>query len=87
MRRKQGGKSSNHGGRMSAGRKIAFAFLGLTVGAAAGGGLGVADGLSWTELMNTSSFEGYSGYVVAFWMLGGIILGGAAGLIFGAVKG
>ena len=72
---------------MSAGRKIAFGLLGLVAGAVAGGGLGLGGGLAWTELMNTSSFEGYSGYVVAFWMLGGILIGSVAGLIFGAVKG
>jgi hypothetical protein len=72
---------------MSAGRKIAFGLLGLVAGVVAGGALGLGGGLAWTELMNTSSFEGYSGYVVVFWMLGGILIGGAAGLIFGAVKG
>jgi hypothetical protein len=72
---------------MSAGRKIAFGLLGLVGGTVAGGALGLGGGLAWTELMNTSSFEGYSGFVVVYWILAGIVLGGAAGLLFGAVKG
>jgi hypothetical protein len=72
---------------MSAGRKIAFGLLGLVAGAVVGGASGLGGGLAWTELMNTSSFEGYSGYVAVAWTLAGIMLGAAAGLIFGAVKG
>lgn len=87
MRRKQGGRCRPKGDAMRAGRKIVLGFLGLIIGGAAGGGLGVAGGLTWTEVMNTSGFEGYSGYVVAYWMLGGILLGGIAGLVLGAVKG
>jgi hypothetical protein len=72
---------------MSAGSKIAFGLLGLVAGGLAGGALGLGGGLAWTELMNTSSFEGYSGFVVVYWIIAGILLGAAGGLIFGAVKG
>jgi hypothetical protein len=87
MRQKQGGSGLTETGQMSAGSKIAFGLLGLVAGAVIGGGLGLGGGLAWTELMQTSSFEGYSGYVVVFWILAGILLGGAGGLILGAVKG
>jgi hypothetical protein len=72
---------------MSVGSKIGFGLLGLVAGAVIGGGFGLGGGLAWTELMNTSTFEGYSGFVVVFWIAGGILLGGVAGLILGAVKG
>ena len=62
---------------------IGFAFLGLLLGGAAGGGLGLLGGLAFTELSNTSGFEGYSGFVVAYWILGGIMLGLVAGCIAG----
>ncbi|MFT3989064.1 hypothetical protein [Aestuariivirga sp.] len=68
---------------MAAGRTIGLAILGTILGIAAGGGLGLLGGLGWTELMSTSSFEGYSGFVVAYWILGGLILGALAGLISG----
>ena len=72
---------------MSAGSKIAFGLLGLVAGAVAGGAIGLGGGLAWTELMNTPSFEGYSGFVVFYWILAGVLLGAAAGLILGAIKG
>ena len=68
---------------MSAGRTIGFAVLGLLLGAIAGGIVGLLGGLGFTELAGTSGFEGYSGFVVAYWILGGIILGLIAGLIAG----
>jgi hypothetical protein len=40
-----------------------------------GGILGLLGGLGYTELAGTSGFEGYSGFVVVFWMLGGILIG------------
>ena len=48
---------------MSAGRRIGFALLGLVLGAATGGLLG---GFAFTGLAETSGFEGYSGFVVAY---------------------
>lgn len=68
---------------MSAGRTIGFALLGLLLGGFAGGGLGLLGGLAYTELADTSGFEGYSGFTVAYWMLGGIIFGMIAGLVAG----
>ena len=56
------------------------------LGAMAGGLLGMGGGLAWTTIAATSGFEGYSGFVVGFWILGGIILGMIAGLIFGIKK-
>ena len=68
---------------MSALRTTGLALLGAVVGAVAGGGLGLGGGLAYTELASVSGFEGYSGFVVAYWMLAGIILGLLAGLISG----
>ena len=68
---------------MSTGRTIGLALLGLLFGAVAGGGLGLLGGLAYTELANISGFEGYSGFVVAYWIFGGIVLGLIAGLIAG----
>ena len=68
-------------GAMSAGRKIGFGLLGLLIGGAVGGAVGLCCGLAYTALAGTSSFEGYSGFVVAYWMLAGIIPGAIAGPI------
>ena len=68
---------------MSTGRTIGFALLGLVLGGVVGCGLGLLGGLAYTEFVGTSGFEGYSGFVVAYWMLGGIVLGLIAGLIAG----
>jgi hypothetical protein len=68
---------------MSTGRKIGFALLGLVLGGVVGCGLGLLGGLAYTELTSTSGFEGYSGFVVAYWMLCGIVLGLIAGLVAG----
>jgi hypothetical protein len=46
-----------------------------------GGAVGLCCGLAYTALAGTSSFEGYSGFVVAYWMLAGIIPGAIAGPI------
>lgn len=66
---------------MSLARRLAFAVLGITLGASGGGVAGLLGGLAYTEIAHTSGFEGYSGFVVAFWMLGGIVLGMIAGLV------
>lgn len=68
---------------MSAGRTFGLGLLGAVAGGASGGGLGLLGGLAYTSLADVSGFEGLSGYAVAFWMLGGIVLG----LILGIVAG
>jgi hypothetical protein len=67
---------------MSLARRLGFAALGITLGALAGGVLGLLSGLAYTEIAATSGFEGYSGFVVAFWMLGGVTIGMIVGLVF-----
>jgi hypothetical protein len=62
---------------MTTGRKIATVILSPLIG----GLLGFLGGLAWTELAATSGFEGYSGFVVIYWLLGGVMLGLIAGLI------
>jgi hypothetical protein len=62
---------------MTAGRKFAIVILSPL----AGGALGFLGGLAWTELAATSGFEGYSGFVVVYWLFAGLVLGLAAGLI------
>lgn len=64
---------------MGAGRTLGFGLLGAIVGAVLGCALGFGGGLAWITLAGTSDFEGYSGFVVGFWMLAGIILGLVAG--------
>ena len=66
---------------MSLARRLAFAVLGITLGASGGGVAGLLAGLAYTEIAATSGFEGYSGFVVAFWMLGGVVIGMIAGLV------
>lgn len=68
---------------MAIGRSIGFAVLGLLLGGMAGGGAGLLGGLGYTQLAETSGFEGYSGYVVAMWMVVGIVIGMIAGLAVG----
>ncbi len=41
------------------------------------------DRLIYSELAQSSGFAGYSGFVVDYWMLGGIVLGPIAGLVVG----
>jgi hypothetical protein len=66
---------------MSTARRLAFAVLGLTLGASGGGVAGLLGGLAYTGIAGTSGFEGYAGFVVAFLILGGITVGMIAGLI------
>lgn len=66
---------------MSALRTTGIAILGAIAGAVVGGGLGIGGGLAYTELASVSGFEGYSGFVVAFWMLAGVVLGLLAGVV------
>ncbi len=66
---------------MSIARRLAFAVLGLALGAAGGGVIGLLAGLAYIEIAGTSGFEGYSGFVVAFWIMGGITIGMIAGLV------
>jgi hypothetical protein len=66
--------------------KVMLAFVGLFLGAIAGGVIGVGAGFLWTTVFHTSDFEGYSGMLVFFtFMPIGIIVGavlGAAGLVY-----
>ncbi len=71
---------------MSAGRTIGLAFLGLLVGGIAGGGVGLLGGLAYTKLAAISGFEGESGFVVAGWMIVGILAGVIGGLILGVKR-
>lgn len=68
---------------MSIARRFAFSVLGLIFGALGGGVVGLLAGLAYTEIAATSGFEGYSGFVVAYWILGGIVIGMIAGLVVG----
>jgi hypothetical protein len=66
--------------------KVMLAFVGLFLGAIAGGVIGVGAGMAWTKVFHTSDFEGYSGMLVfSTFMPLGIIVGavlGAAGLVY-----
>lgn len=66
---------------MSMAHRLGFALLGIMLGSSAGGVAGLLGGLAYTEIAATSGFEGYSGFVVAFWILGGVVLGMIVGLI------
>ncbi len=66
---------------MSLMRRLGIAVLGITFGASGGGIAGLLAGLAYIEITGTSGFEGYSGFVVAFWILGGIVVGMIAGLV------
>ena len=68
---------------MSAARTFGFGLLGLVIGGATGAGVGLGGGLAYTSLAGTSGFEGYSGFVVAYWMLAGLVLGALGGPIVG----
>ena len=66
--------------------KVVLAFVGLFLGAIAGGAIGVGAGFLWTTVFHTSDFEGYSGMLVftAFMPIG-IVVGavlGASGLVY-----
>jgi hypothetical protein len=71
---------------MTTASRIGFGLLGFILGGGAGGVMGLLLGLGYTTLAATSSFEGYSGYVVGLWILVGVIIGAIAGAIFGARK-
>ncbi len=60
-----------------------MAVIGLLMGGLAGGIIGILGGLGYTNLASTTSFEGYSGFVVVFWMLAGILLGMIIGFVTG----
>ena len=66
---------------MSIARRLGFALLGITLGSSGGGIAGLLGGLAYTEIVGTSGFEGYSGFVVAFWILGGVVIGMIGGLV------
>lgn len=62
--------------------KVMLAFVGLFLGAIAGGVIGVGAGFLWTSVFHTSDFEGYSGMLVFFtFMPIGIIVGAVAGAV------
>jgi hypothetical protein len=64
--------------------KIALlGLLGLVLGALGGAALGIGAGLAWTEIFNTSSFEGYSGMLVFFTFMP--LGAGIGGLLFGVM--
>ena len=73
--------SSRQARAMAMAHRVGLAFAGMLLGAAAGAGAGLLGGLGYTALADTSGFEGYAGFVVGFWMLGGI----AAGVILGLI--
>ena len=68
--------------------KIALlVLLGLMLGALGGAALGIGAGLAWTEIFQTTSFEGYSGMLVFFtFMPLGAAIGGLGGaFLFGVI--
>jgi len=72
---------------MSVARRLGLAFLGVLVGTIIGGVAGLLAGLGYTTLASTSSFEGYSGYVVVLSILAGILIGMASGTLLGLRRG
>jgi hypothetical protein len=71
--------------------KVVFlGLVGLILGIIAGGVIGVGAGLAWTTVFHTSSFEGYSGYLVflTFMPIGMVVgaLVGAVGLGYVAAR-
>lgn len=62
-------------------RRFLMAVLLAMLGGAVGCGLGLASGLTWIEVMQTSCFEGYCGYVAVFHALIGLFLGAVAGMV------
>lgn len=65
---------------MSIARRIGFAVLGIILGSSVGAVVGLLAGLAYIEIADPSGFEGYSGFVVAFWTLGGVTIGMIVGL-------
>ena len=66
---------------------VGLALIGFFLGAILGGVLGVVCGLIWTQVFQTSSFEGYDGMLVFFtFMPLGAMIGGLGGaLLFGLI--
>jgi hypothetical protein len=61
---------------------VLVGLVGLFLGAIVGGIAGVVCGLIWTDVFQTTSFEGYSGMLVFYsFMPIGIILGALVGAI------
>jgi hypothetical protein len=61
---------------------VMLGLIGLFLGVIAGGVIGVGCGLIWTQVFQTSSFEGYSGMLVFFtFMPIGMLVGGLIGAI------
>jgi hypothetical protein len=61
---------------------VVLGLVGLILGAMAGGVIGVICSLIWTDVFQTSAFEGYSGMLVFFtFMPIGAILAGLAGAL------
>jgi hypothetical protein len=61
---------------------VGLGCAGFFLGAILGGVIGVSCGLIWTQVFQTSSFEGYSGMLVFFtFMPIGIIIGGLLGAV------
>lgn len=61
---------------------ILLVFAGLVLGLLAGAVLGLGAGLAWTSYFETSSFEGYSGFLVFLtFMPVGTLVGGLIGAI------
>jgi hypothetical protein len=59
---------------------VLLGLVGLFFGAILGGTIGVVAGLAWTQVFNTSCFEGYCGMLVFLaFMPVGMALGGLAG--------
>ena len=65
---------------------VLFVFLGLLLGAIAGGTLGVVAGLIWTEVFNTTNREGQAGMLVFFGFMPIGIVVGAIGAPSGAAQ-
>ena len=63
-------------------RRIGLALLGIIFGSAFGGVVGLLSGLTYVGIAGSSGFEGYSGFVVAFWIIGGVTIGMMVGLVF-----
>jgi hypothetical protein len=61
---------------------VVLGLVGLILGAMADGVIGVICSLIWTDVFQTSAFEGYSGMLVFFtFMPIGAILAGLAGAL------
>lgn len=65
-------------------RRFVLVLLLVLIGGGVGCGVGLVSGLTWVEVMGTSCFEGYCGYVVGFHALLGLVAGVVAGGWWGA---